>query len=555
MRPAETASKSADSKHESLVRSAGVVSASVFLSRITGLIREIAMARLFGAGQIYDAFLLGFRIPNLTRDLFAEGALSSAFGPIFTKYLSTKGKKDAAELANLVATALIVVVGVLCLLGMIFSPVLVKLLAPGYADVPGKFELAVKLTRIMFPFLLMVALAALAMGVLNACNQFGVPATSSTFFNIGSLGFGLALGFLAGPHLGISPIEGMAYGVVIGGALQLLWQVPSLVRSGFAFHPRINLSHPGLRNILQLMGPAIVGNASVQVNVMVNTNFASSITDSAGHVINGPVSWLGYAFRFMQLPLGLFGVAIASATLPAVSRSAASGNMAEFRETLGRSLGMIFLLTIPSSVGLSVLGDSMIAAVYQGGRFRAYDTHQTALALSCYAIGLAGYAAIKVLAPAFYALNDARTPMLVSLASILVNVIAASSMVKLAGLGHAGLALSTSLVALFGSAVLFDLIRRRVGRLDGRRLSAAFFKITAASTLMGLACALSSRMVQHALGVSRLARVADLAISVPVGLAVFLAAAKLFRLPELEAARRALIVPLMRRFGVGRAKI
>ena len=555
MRPAETASKSADSKHESLVRSAGVVSASVFLSRITGLIREIAMARLFGAGQIYDAFLLGFRIPNLTRDLFAEGALSSAFVPIFTKYLSTKGKKDAAELANLVATALIVVVGVLCLLGMIFSPVLVKLLAPGYADVPGKFELAVKLTRIMFPFLLMVALAALAMGVLNACNQFGVPATSSTFFNIGSLGFGLALGFLAGPRIGISPIEGMAYGVVIGGALQLLWQVPSLVRSGFAFHPRINLSHPGLRNILQLMGPAIVGNASVQVNVMVNTNFASSITDSAGHVINGPVSWLGYAFRFMQLPLGLFGVAIASATLPAVSRSAASGNMAEFRETLGRSLGMIFLLTIPSSVGLSVLGDSMIAAVYQGGRFRAYDTHQTALALSCYAIGLAGYAAIKVLAPAFYALNDARTPMLVSLASILVNVIAASSMVKLAGLGHAGLALSTSLVALFGSAVLFDLIRRRVGRLDGRRLSAAFFKITAASALMGLACALSSRMVQHALGVSRLARVADLAISVPVGLAVFLAAAKLFRLPELEAARRALIVPLMRRFGVGRAKI
>jgi putative peptidoglycan lipid II flippase len=555
MRPAELASKSADSKHESLVRSAGVVSASVFLSRITGLIREIAMARLFGAGQVYDAFLLGFRIPNLTRDLFAEGALSSAFVPIFTRYLSTKGKKEAAELSNLVATALLVVVGIICLLGMIFSPVLVKLLAPGFADVPGKFELAVKLTRIMFPFLLMVALAAQAMGVLNSCNQFGVPATSSTFFNIGSLGFGLALGFLIGPRIGISPIEGMAYGVVFGGAWQLFWQVPSLVRSGFVFHPRINLSHPGLRNILQLMGPAIVGNASVQVNVMVNTNFASSITDAAGHVINGPVSWLGYAFRFMQLPLGLFGVAIASATLPSVSRSAASGDMAEFRETLARSLGMIFLLTIPSSVGLAVLGDSMIAAVYQGGKFRAYDTHQTALALSCYAIGLAGYAALKVLAPAFYALNDARTPMLVSLASILVNIAAASSMVKLAGLGHAGLALSTSLVALFGSIVLFDLIRRRVGRLDGRRLSAAFLKISASSALMGAACALSSRMVQHWIGVSRLARVADLAISVPVGLLVFLAAAKLFRLPELEAARRALIVPLAQRLGLRRAKI
>ena len=553
--PPEPASRSGDSKHESLVRSAGVVSAAVFMSRITGLVREIVMARLFGAGAVYDAFLLGFRIPNLTRDLFAEGALSSAFVPTITRYLSTKGKREAAELSNLVGTALIVVVGVLCAIGMIFSPALVQLLAPGFVDVPGKFALAVRLTRIMFPFLLLVALAAQAMGVLNACNQFGVPAISSTFFNIGSLGFGLVLGFLIGPRIGISPIEGMAYGVVIGGAWQLLWQAPSLVRAGFAFRPRINLSHPGLRNILQLMGPAIVGNASVQVNVMVNTNFASNITDAAGHVINGPVSWLGYAFRFMQLPLGLFGVAIASATLPAVSRSAALGDMDGFRQTLARSLGMIFLLTIPSSVGLAVLGDSMIAAVYQGGKFRAYDTHQTALALSCYAVGLAGYAAIKVLAPAFYALNDARTPMIVSLLSILVNIAAASTMVKLAGLGHAGLALSTSLVALFSSIVLFEIIRRRIGGLQGRRLTAGFLKITAASALMGAACMISSRLVQHWLGVARLARVIDLAVSVPLGLIFFLVAAKLFRLSELESARRALVAPLARRLGWDRVKI
>jgi putative peptidoglycan lipid II flippase len=547
MTPAQPVSRTADSKHESLVRSAGVVSAAVFLSRITGLVREIAMARLFGAGQVYDAFLLGFRIPNLTRDLFAEGALSSAFVPIFTKYLSTKGKKEAAELSNLVATALLLVVGVLCVLGTIFSPTLVSMLAPGFAAVPGKFELAVKLTRIMFPFLLLVALAAQAMGILNASNQFGVPALSSTFFNIGSLGFGLVLGYLVGPRIGLSPIEGMAYGVVLGGAWQLFWQMPSLLRLGFAFRPRFNLSHPGLRNILKLMGPAIVGNASVQVNVMVNTNFASSITDAAGHVINGPVSWLGYAFRFMQLPLGLFGVAIASATLPSVSRSAATGDMNEFRHTLARSLGMIFLLTIPSSVGLAVLGDSMIAAVYQGGRFRAYDTHQTALALSCYSIGLAGYAAIKVLAPAFYALNDARTPMLVSLASILINVIAASSMVKFAGLGHAGLALSTSLVALFSSIALFEVLRRRIGGIQGRRLSASFAKITAASAMMGAVCALSSASIGHWIGISRTARVIDLAVSVPLGLIVFFAMAKWFRLPEMESAGRALLGPLARR--------
>ena len=555
MRPVEPAYNSADSKHESVVRSAGVVSAAIFLSRISGLVREIVMARLFGAGQIYDAFLLGFRIPNLTRDLFAEGALSSAFVPIFTTYLTTKGKKEASDLSNLVATALIVVVGSLCVLGMIFSPQLVDLLAPGFADVPGKFPLAVKLTRIMFPFLLLVALAAQAMGVLNACNQFGVPALSSTFFNIGSLGFGLALGYLVGPRIGISAIEGMAYGVVLGGAWQLFWQAPSLVRAGFAFRPSINLSHPGLRNIMQLMAPAIVGNASVQVNVMVNTNFASSITDAAGHVINGPVSWLGYAFRFMQLPLGLFGVAIASATLPSISRSAAAGDMAEFRGTLARSLGMIFFLTIPSSVGLAVLGDSMIAAVYQGGKFRASDTHQTALALACYAIGLAGYGAIKVLAPAFYALNDARTPMLISLASILINFAAASTMVKVAGLGHAGLALSTSTVALFSAIALFEVIRRRIGGVQGRLLTASFCKISVAAGLMGAACALSSRTIAHWAGVSRAARVIDLAISVPFGLLIFYAMAKWLQLPEIEAAKRALIAPLARRLGLVRAKI
>ena len=250
------------------------------------------------------------------------------------------------------ATAIIVIVGLFCLIGMIFAPQLVSLLAPGFAEVPGKFELAVTMTRIMFPFLLLVALAAQAMGVLNACNQFAVPALASTFFNIGSILGGLALGFWAGPFIGIGPIEGMAFGVVLGGVLQIVWQVPSLQRSGFRFRPRWDWSDPGLQRIFRLMGPAILGSAAVQINVMVNTNFASQIQDSLRGP-DGPVSWLGYAFRFMQLPLALFGVAIASATLPMISRSAASGNLEEFRGTLSHSLGMIFFLTIPSSVGLS----------------------------------------------------------------------------------------------------------------------------------------------------------------------------------------------------------
>lgn len=542
------------SQQERIVRSAGIVSLSVLASRVSGLVREISMARLFGAGQVYDAFLLAFRIPNLTRDLFAEGALSSAFVPTFTRYLTTRNKEEAAELANLVATAIILVVGGFCLLGMIFSPALVWLLAPGFKQVPGKFELAVAMTRIMFPFLLLVALAAQAMGILNACNQFGVPAMSSTFFNLGSLGFGIGLGYLAGPRLGFPPIIGMAYGVVLGGALQLLWQVPSLRRQGFGFSWRWNWSHPGLRQIVELMGPAIVGNAAVQINVMVSTNFASSIHDPVTGG-DGPVSWLGYAFRFMQLPLGLFGVAIASATLPAISRSAAAGAMDEFRRTLSRSLGMVFLLTVPSSVGLAVLGRSIIGAIYEGGRFRAYDTQQTALALACYAVGLAGYAALKVLAPAFYALNDSRTPMLVSLASVAINFSAALIMVRTGTLGHAGLALATSIVAIFNFLSLFIILRRRIGGIYGRNLLASFTRTAAAAVVMGAAVTASSSFVGVTFGAGRVARLLDLCISIPVGMGSFYLTARALRIPELEMAAGAIAGPLRAWVGRRRDKI
>jgi len=532
---------------ESVVRSAGVVSIAVLMSRVTGLLRESVMARLFGAGLIYDAFMLGFRIPNLTRDLFAEGALSSAFVPTFTEYLANRGKEAAARLVNLVATALIIVVGAVCALGVIFAPQLVHLMAPGFAAVPGKFELAVRMTRTMFPFLLLVALAAQAMGVLNASNKFGVPALASTFFNLGSVGFGIVLGIWLGPSLNLTRIEGMAIGVVLGGALQLIWQMPSLYRLGFRFRVAFDWNHPGLVRIFRLMVPAILGNAAVQINVMVNTNFASTIVDPV-RGMDGPVSWLSYAFRFMQLPLGLFGVAMASATLPSISRSAAAGNMEEFRRTLSKSLGMVFLLTLPSSVGLAVLGKSIIGAIYQGGRFQLYDTQQTALALSFYAIGLAGYAALKVLNPAFYALGDARTPMLVSLGSIIVNFATAATMIRFAGLGHAGLALSTSVVALFGFFLLFEILRRRIGGVYGRELAGGIGKVLMASLVMAAVTALSSHEMEHWLGVSQLARLADLAVSIPLGLLIYYGVCRALGVDEVDMAIRAFTGPLSRRF-------
>lgn len=525
------------------LRSAGVVSAAISLSRVTGLVREMAMARLFGAGAANDAFQIAFRIPNLTRNLFAEGAFSSAFVPVFSQHLTGKGKREAAALFSVVAPSLVLVAGAVSALAFVFSPQLVALLAPGFHDVPGKFELAVLLTRVMCPFLVLVALAAQAMGALNACDRFGVPALASTFFNVGSVAFGLLIGYTAGRRFEHGLIISMACGVLAGGALQWLWQVPALRREGFAYRPRLDWRHPGLRQVMRLMLPALLGNAALQINVTVNSNLASGLTDAAGHVINGPVSWLGYAFRFLQLPLGLFGAAIATATLPAVARSAAAGKMDEFRDTLARSLSLAMLLTIPSAVGLAVLGESIIGAIFQGGRFTAYDTHQTAVALAWYSAGLGGYAAAKILAPAFYALNDGRTPALISAASVALNLVLAWGLLRWTGMGHAALALSTSAVALSGAAILFALMRRRVGRLHGRALCWSIARIAAASALMGAACRVSSLTV-HAIGAhGRIANLADLAVSIPLGAVTFYAAARWLGIRELEdlvgAARRA----------------
>ncbi len=543
------------SQSESVFRHAGIASFAVLLSRISGLVREGVMSRLFGAGAAMDAFIVGFRIPNLTRDLFAEGALSAAFIPTFVDYLNKKSKEEAAHLVNLVATAIILLVGSLCVLGIFASPWLVALVTGHWVeDAPEKYTLAVRLTQVMFPFLLLVALAAQAMGVLNSLNQFTVPAFSSTWFNVGSVVFGVLLGFVAGPHIGLARIEGMAIGVVIGGALQLLWQIPSLYRAGFRFRFAFDWNHPGLRHIFHLMGPAILGGASVQINVLVNTVFATSIDDPIRGV-DGPVAWLGYAFRFMQLPLGLFGVAIATATLPAIGRSASSGNMEEFRETLARSLGLVFLLTVPSSVGLILLGPSIVGAIYEGAKFQPYDTQQTARALSFFAIGLAGYAATKVLVPAFYALKDSRTPMYVSIASIAINAGMGYSLVRIIGMGHSGLALATSAVALFSFFVLFWLMKVRIGGVYGRRLRSVILKVTLASAVMGAAVWGSSRFIQSLAGIAPMARLIDLAITIPLGIAILYLVCRALRVEELAMAVNAVGGPIARRFSALNAKL
>ena len=523
----------------SVARNAGIISLAVMASRILGLVRDQVFAAFFGAGLLYDAFLTAFRIPNLLRDLFAEGALSAAFVTTFTQVQQVKGEQAAFRLSNLVATALVLLLSLICIIGWVFAPSIVYLLAPGFFEVPGKADLTIHLTRIMIPFLLLIALAAKAMGILNARDNFAVPAIAPVFFNLGSILAGLFLGYTVGGFLGLSPIEGMAFGTLVGGFLQFAVQWPSLRRAGFRYRPMLSFTDPGVRQIMRLMGPAIIGTAAVQINVFVNTNFASAIIDPAtGAVLNGPVSWLSYAFRFMQFPIGVFGVAIATATLPPLSRSTTNPNHDEFRRTLAHSLALVFLLCIPSAVGLAIMGRPIVALVFEHGKFTAFDTVQTANALAAYAIGLTGYAAIKVLSPAFYALNDARTPMLVSLGSIGVNYAMNSLLVS--RFGHVGLAFSTSAVALVNFLLLALLMRRRIQRLEGRRLGSTVARILAASLLMAAAAWLVSELAATLPMRGLALHLAQVTGGITSAVLAFYSACRLFGVHELDEAIHAI---------------
>jgi putative peptidoglycan lipid II flippase len=519
-------------------------------SRVLGLVRDQVFAALFGAGLQYDAFLTAFRVPNLLRDLLAEGALSSAFVTTFTQTLQSQGKEAAIRLSNCVATLIVLLITAISIVGWFYTPEIVRLLAPGFFNVAGKAELTISLTRVMIPFLLLIALAAQSMGMLNAFNIYGVPALASAFFNIGSIVGGLLLGFWLGPALGLSRIGGMAYGTLVGGLLQLAVQWPSLLRCGVSYRPRLSMlsiNDPGVRQIIRLMGPAIIGAAAVQVNVFVNTNFASAIVDpSTGAITNGPVSWLNYAFRFMQFPIGVFGVAVATATLPTLSRSTANSDYGEFRQTLAHSLALVFLLCIPSAVGLAVLAKPIVALIFEHGKFTAFDTVQTANALAAYAIGLAGYGAIKVLSPAFYALNNARTPMLISLASIAVNYLMNSLLVS--RFGHIGLACSTSAVALVNFLLLALFMRRRLSGLDGRRLGSTVLRICAATIPMAIVAWLANDFGSALPLQGLMLEFVRVVTAIVLATLTFYLSCRLLRIEELNEAIESIGGKLLRRF-------
>ncbi len=461
-------------------RAAGIVGVAVMCSRLLGLAREQILAGLFGAGLAMDAFKVAFRIPNLLRDLFAEGALSTAFVTVFSKKTTTGDDASAWALANKIATLATVVLSLIVVIGVLLAPSLVDVLAGGFAQ--EKAALTVLLTQIMFPFILLVSLSALVMGLLNSKDVFGPPAMASSFFNIGSILGGVGFAWWIDPHFGPSSLVGLAMGTLVGGLAQLLAQFPALRKVGYRYRPDFQWRDEGVRNVLALMLPAVIAASAVQVNVMINSKFASMIPG------DGPVSWLDNAFRLMQLPLGVFGVAIGTVTLPLIARHAAAGDRAALRSTLARGLRLGFLLTIPSTLGLMFLADPIISVIFEHGRFDAEATRQTASALRFYAVGLAAYSGIKVLAPAFYTIDRRTTPMLVSFAAIGLNLLLNWIFTFQLGMGHRGLALSTGCVAIINFTLLYGLMHNAVGSLETRRMLLGFAKLTLAGIALATVC-------------------------------------------------------------------
>jgi putative peptidoglycan lipid II flippase len=493
-------------------------------SRVLGLVREMVLAQYFGATAAMTAYNVAFRIPNLLRDLFAEGAMSAAFVPTFTKYLHGSGKESAWRLANLVINALAVITGLLVLLGIIFAEPLIRLITDNeYTRDAAQLALTVELARLMLPTLTFIALAAALMGMLNSLHHFFIPAFSPAMFNVVTiLCAWLVVPFM--PGLGIAPIVAIAAGTFLGGVAQLAIQWPALRSEGFRYRPIIDLKDEGLRRVLILMGPGTIGLAATQVNVLVNMQLATSQEIEA-------VNWLNYAFRLMYLPIGLFGVSIATAALPTISRHHHEEDTAAVRNTVSDGLSLMAMLNVPATVGLIVLAVPIVRMLFEHGRFTPVDTLATAAALQFYSIGLVGYSVVRISSPMFYALGKNRIPVIVSVVTVLVNAALNYWLVHV--MGYRGLALGTSIAALFNATTLLFLLRSNLHGLNGGQLLSSVSRIAVASVAMGAAAFASLRALELWLpGDAEFIQIVRLAITIGFALAVLAGSAWLLRIRE-----------------------
>ena len=523
-----------------VARSAGLVGIATMASRLLGLLRDWVFLTTFGAGHVMDAYNVAFRLPNLVRDLFAEGAMSAAFVPTFTRELHNKGKEAAWELGRIVITGLIVVTGVITVAGILLAGPLTAHIAPDYAATPGKLELTTTLTQIMFPFLMLIAVAVACMGMLNSLRSFFLPALAPAAFNVVCIASAfLIVPFM--PALGWHAMVGLAIGTLLGGVAQVAVQWPALIKEGFRFRPQLAFGDPRFREVVRLMIPGTLGLAAAQVNQLVNVYLATSEGE-------GAVTYLGYAFRLMYLPIGLFGVSIATAATPAISRMVAQQDFPRIRSTLANALGLMMFLNVPAAVGLIVLARPIVAVIFEHGEFTASDTIATAAALQFYAIGLVGYSVVRIISPTFYALGRSRVPVMVSAGSVVVNILLNVTLVRL--MGYRGLALGTSITAILNASVQVYLLRREIHGLEGSRIAASFGRVMVAAAVMGGVSwgaydTLSGVMPGDALWT----QIGRLLITISVSIAALTAAAQLLRISEYREARDLILGKLRRMSG------
>ena len=499
-----------------VVRAVGVIGAATLASRVLGFVRDMVMARAFGAGPVTDAFFVAFRIPNLLRRLLAEGALSTAIIPVFTEYLERAGRAEFGRMVRAVTGVAIVVLCVVSGLGMLLAPWIVRVMAPGWADDPELIGLAGRLTTLMFPYLLLVGLAALAMGALNAQHRFFTAALGPAVLNVAMILSVLCLAGRMSP-----PVFSLAVGVLVGGAGQLLVQLPELARLGVPLRPSAEWSHPAVRLIAGRLWPAVFALAAVQVTVLVNTLLASLLPE-------GTVSYLYYADRVMEFPLGVFGIALATAALPSMAGQAARGEHRALIDMLGFSLRLSAFVALPAAVGLIALGHPIVRLLFERGEFTPADAVATTQALAGYAVGLPAFSATRIAAQTFYALGDTRTPVWAGLASVAANVVFALTLMW--PLQHAGLALATSLSAYVNLLLLCWLLRRRLGPIGGRQIAGSLLRTGGASAALLLWCVWAGARLG-----AGWAGAAWTAGALVGGMLVYLLAAAALRAPELGA--------------------
>lgn len=505
-------------KHK-VTRAAGVVGAATLASRVGGFVRDVVIAYFFGAGPAADAFFVAFRIPNLLRRLFAEGTLTISFIPIFTEVLRKKGKEEAVLLARSTYTLLALTLLLVCVLGAVFAQEVVRVMAPGFSPDGETFKLAVTLTRWCLPYIFFVSLVALAGGVLNSMEHFFAPAASPVLLNLSLIACAVALAPRVEP-----PVFSLAVGVILGGVAQLLMQLPYLRERKVGLKPFWDLKNPHLRRILRLMVPAAFGAAIYQLTVLLNTILASFLP-------TGSISFLYYADRLIEFPLGIFAIAVSTAVLPSLSRQAADGDRQALVDTMGFALRLTLFVNVPAMVGLIILAEPLVVLLFTRGQFGPDSAAATSAALVGYGVGLWAYAGVRSVVPAFYALKDTKTPVKVGAVCLLINL--GFSLVLMGPLLHVGLAVATSAAGVVNFMGLLWLLRRRLGGLGGRRILRSLWRVAVASLIMGVVVWLTAHGLNWGPKDGLYYRLARPLLGVMAGTGAYLAAAWLMRLPEL----------------------